>query len=246
MWLKMNKRIVVAAVILGLAMMACGFGAAVPTAKSIIGSLLPTAMPPLAQSGISSPGGLPFSDNFTSPGTGWENASYTDGSIGYGNGYYFVKVTMKGDDLYGAAAAGGISDVAISVDAKQFTAPTDNNTAYGVICRLQNDSSNDGYYFRITGDGNFSVALYNNGSFYSLLPGTDEWAAAPSAKPGNVINHLVATCNGSQLTFTVNGTILFTGSDTTFSSGGLGLLGAVYDNNVTAEFHFTRFQAKAP
>jgi hypothetical protein len=242
----MNKRIGLAAVILGLAIMACGFGPTMPTAKSIIGSLLPTPMPPLAQSGISSPGGLPFSDDFTSPGTGWEVASYTDGSVGYGSGYYFVKVTMQGDDLYGAAAAGGISDVAISVDAQQFTAPTDNNTAYGVICRLQNDSSNDGYYFRITGDGNFSVALYNNGSFYSLLPGTDEWAAAPSAKPGNVINHLVATCNGSQLTFTVNGTILFNGSDTTFSSGGLGLLGAVYDNNATAEFHFTRFQAKAP
>jgi hypothetical protein len=268
--LEMNKRILVAAVILGLAVMACGFGGTAPTATPAIVRLPPTAIPPVVQptqaavqptqavvqptqavvqptqpSGSSS-SGLPFSDDFTDSTTGWEAGSYSDGTVGYGNGYYFVKVNVKGDNLYGAAAADGISDVAISVDGAQFDAPSDNNTSYGVICRLQNDSSNDGYYFKISGDGDFSATLYDNGSFTSLLAGTDEWQASPSVNQGNVSNHFDVSCNGDHLTFKINGKVLYDGTDQTFSSGGFGLVGAVYDDAATAEFHFTSFQAKAP
>jgi len=37
----------------------------------------------------------------------------------------------------------------------QYDAPSDNNTAVGIICRLQNDSSGDGYDFRLAGNGSF-------------------------------------------------------------------------------------------
>ena len=259
----MNKRILIAAVLLGLAMMACGFSATPPTPTATFGSLPNTGppvaqatMPPLAQptqtlappaqSGGNSASGLPFSDDFSSPITAWEAGTYSDGSVGYGDGYYFVKVTTKSEDLYGAAAANSISDVVISVDAAQFDAPSDNNTGYGVICRLQNDNSSNGYYFRIGGDGKFSVVMYNNGGFTSLVPGTDVWQDSLAANQGNASNHLVVSCNGNHLTFTVNGKTLYDGTDNTFSSGGMALLGAVYDDNATAEFHFTGFQAKAP
>jgi hypothetical protein len=266
----MNKSILVAAIILALAVMACGFGGAAPTPTPIIEIVTATPLPPTVQptqqvvqptqppvqptqpvvqptqSSGSSSSGLPFSDDFTNPNSGWEAGTYADGSVGYGNGYYFVNVTTKNSDLYGAATLDGISDSVLSVDAAQFTGPSDNNTAYGAICRLQNDSTNDGYYFRITGDGQFSVVKYANNSFTSLLPGTDEWQDAPSVNLGNVSNHIVITCNGTHLTFTVNGTTLFDGTDNTFSSGGFGLLGVVFEDNATAEFHFTSFQAKAP
>ena len=273
----MNKSILVAAIILALAVMACGFGAAAETPTPIIEIVTATPMPPAVQptqqvaqatqppvqatqppaqptqpavqptqSSASSASSLPFSDDFTNPNSGWEAGTYADGSVGYGNGYYFVKVTTKNSDLYGSAELDGISDSVLSVDAAQFTGPSNNNTAYGVICRLQNDSSNDGYYFRITGDGQFSVVKYDNNSFTSLLSGTDEWQDAPSVNQGNTSNHLVVTCNGTHLTFTVNGTTLFDGTDNTFSSGGFGLLGVVFEDNATGEFHFTSFQAKAP
>ena len=270
----MNKRILAAAVLLGLAVMACSLGGTqatatpaivnppptatmAPVVQPTLTAAPPTATPPAAQattapvvhptqSGGSSASRLPISDDFTSSSSGWEDDSYSDGSVGYGNGYYFVKVTTKGDNLYGAAAANGIADSVVSVDAAQFDAPGDNNTGYGVICRLQNDSSNNGYYFRIGGDGRYSVVMYNNDTFTSLLPGSDVWQDAASINQGNVSIHLVASCNGSHLTFTVNGTVLFDGTDKTFSSGGFALMGVIYDDSATAEFHFTSFQAKAP
>jgi hypothetical protein len=261
----MNKSILLAAVVLGLAVMACGLGGTLPPATAtgmsqpaptIPPAVQPT-MPPVVQattapavhptqSGGSSASGLPISDDFTNSNSGWEDGSYSDGSVGYGNGYYFVKVTTKGDNLYGAAAANAISDVVISVDAAQFDAPSDNNTGYGVICRLQNDKSNNGYYFRIGGDGQYSVVMYNNNTFTSLLPNSDVWQDAPAANQGNVSNHLVVSCNGNHLTFTVNGQTVFDGTDNTFAAGGLALMGVVYDDSSTAEFHFTSFQAKAP
>jgi hypothetical protein len=220
------------------------------TAAPVVQATAPpaTAAPVVhpTQSGGSSASGLPFSDDFTNSNSGWEDGAYSDGSVGYGNGYYFVKVTTKGDNLYGAAAANAIPDVVISVDASQFDAPSDNNTGYGVVCRLQNDNSNDGYYFRIGGDGQYSVVKYANATFTSLLSGSDVWQAAPSINQGNVSNHLVASCSGSHLTFTVNGTVLFDGTDNTFPAGGMALMGVIYDDSATAEFHFTSFQAKAP
>jgi len=187
----MNKRILAATVILGLAGMACGLGGTVPTATPTIASLPPTAMPTVVQptptveqptqtvaqptqSTGSSSSGLPFSDDFTDSSTGWANGSYNGGRIGYGKGYYFIKVTTGGDLLYSAAPLNSVSDAVISVDSVQYDAPSDNNTAVGIICRLQNDSSGDGYDFRLAGNGMFSVVMYNNGSYNSLLPGTNE------------------------------------------------------------------------
>ena len=137
----MNKSILVAAIILALAVMACGFGAAAETPTPIIEIVTATPMPPAVQptqqvaeatqppvqatqppaqptqpavqptqSSASSASSLPFSDDFTNPNSGWEAGTYADGSVGYGNGYYFVKVTTKNSDLYGSAELDGISD----------------------------------------------------------------------------------------------------------------------------------------
>jgi hypothetical protein len=199
--------------------------------------------PPVGSGGSSS--ALPFTDDFIDPNSGWEVGSMSDGSFGYGNGYYFVKATTNGTNMYGAAALSNIQNVEINVDAAQFSAPDNNNTGYGVICRLQTDGSDDGYYFRISGDGYYSVIAHYNDTFNSLLTG-DTWQDAPSVNQGNVSNHIDVTCNGNQLTMVVNGTTVFTGMDDHFSSGGMALLGAVYEDNSTAEFHFTSFSATNP
>lgn len=171
--------------------------------------------------------------------------TYSDGSVGYGNGYYIVQATTNGDNMYGESPLENISNVEIAVDATQFSAPDNNNTAICVICRLQNDDSNDGYYFRISGDGFYSVIVHSNDSFNSLLSG-DTWQDAPVVNQGNITNHLDVTCNADHLIFVVNGSTIFDGTDGTFSSGGIGLIGAVYEDNATAEFHYNNFNAKAP
>ena len=254
----MKKKILVPVLILGLAVMACSLGSVLtPATPTNVPPPPPTEAPPTEipptevpatqaqQSNAGNSGILPLTDDFVDSNSGWEVDSYSDGSVGYGNGFYFVSATVKGDNMYGSAPLDNIQNVVISVDATQFSAPDNNNTGFGVICRLQNDNSNDGYYFRISGDGYYSVIAHYNDTFNSLLTG-DTWQDAPAVNQGDVTNHIDVTCNGNQLTFVVNGSTLFDGTDNSFSSGGIGLLGAVYEDNATAEFHFTSFSAKAP
>jgi hypothetical protein len=254
----MKKRILIPTIVLGLAVMACSLGslttAATPTiappppAPILPATQAPTTAAPVTQPpiiNIGNSGALPFTDDFVDPTSGWEVDTFGGGSIGYGNGYYFVLATKNGTNMYGSPLLNFVDNVEINVDATQFSAPDNNNTGYGVICRLQKDDTDDGYYFRISGDGYYSVIAHYNDEFNSLLSG-DTWQEAPTVNQGDVTNHIDAICNGNQLTFIVNGTTVYTGTDDHFSSGGVGVLGAVYEDNATAEFHFTSFSATAP
>ena len=258
--MQMRKRILVPVIVLGMSVMACSLGgltaSATPTPLAVPilpatqapatmapATEAPVTQPPVGNNGNSS--ALPFIDDFVDPNSGWEVDTFSGGTIGYGNGYYFVQATSNGTNMYGSPSLDKIQNVKINVDATQFSAPDNNNTGYGVICRLQKDNSDDGYYFRISGDGYYSVIAHYNDEFNSLLSG-DTWQDAPSVNQGDATNHIDVICNGNQLTFIVNGSTLFTGTDNTFSSGSVAVLGAVYEDNTTAEFHFTSFSATAP
>ena len=136
-------------------------------------------------------------------------------------------------------------NVVVQVNAAQFSAPVNNNTAYGVICRLQKDGSSDGYYFRISGTGYYSVIRREGDRLISLLTG-EIWQSSPSIKKGYEANVIRVTCNDDQLSFQVNGKMLFEGTDDAFNSGGIGLLGAVYEDNATAEFHYSNLSVEKP
>ena len=271
----MNKKMIASPILMAFAVLACSFGSVIAPTPTNVPPVVPTDVPPVVPTDVppvvptdvppvvptmvqptqtsevqSSLTNLPFIDDFSNVNSGWEIGSYDTGSVGYGSGYYFVKATSNGVNMYGAAfqndqgtAIYDVQDVVIEVNAAQVSGPSDNNTGYGVICRLQ--TSDDGYYFRIGGDGTFSVDVAAGGNFTSLLTG-DRWQAADSVIQGNAANYLAVTCNGDHLIFEVNGVTLFDGYDSTYTVGGMGLLGIVYEDNATAEFHFTNFLAVQP
>lgn len=249
----MNKKMIVPPILMAVAVLGCSFSSVVtPAPTNVPPVVVPTVVvqPMQTREVQTSLTVLPFTDDFSSVSTGWEVGSYDNGSVGYGSGYYFVKATANGVNMYGVAFQSDqstsmrtVQDVVIEVDATQVSGPSDNNTGYGIICRLQ--TSDDGYYFRIGGDGTYSVDVVSGGSFKTLLVG-DRWQAASSVNQGNATNHLVVTCNADHLTFAVNDTTLLDKYDSTFTAGGMGLLGAVYEDNTNAEFHFTNFKASQP
>jgi len=249
----MNKKLFASVIVLAFAVLACSFSSVVTPTPTNVPPVVPTAVvvqptqtSPVQQSLTE----LPFIDDFSNVNTGWEIGDYDNGSVGYGSGYYFVKATSKGVNMYGAAfqndqttAIYNVQDVVIAVDVSQVSGPSDNNTGYGVICRLQ--TGDEGYYFRIGGDGTFSVDVASGGNFTTLLAG-DRWQAASSVNQGNATNHLVVTCNADHLIFEVNGVALFDKYDSTYTAGGIGLLGVIYEDNAAAEYHFTNFMASKP
>jgi hypothetical protein len=186
---------------------------------------------------------LPFSDDFSSASSGWEIGDYNNGSVGYANGEYFVTATSQGIFMWGQAMR-DFDDVDISVTARQVSGPSNDNTGYGVMCRVRYDPQNDllfGYSLRISGDGFYAIHKFTGSDIVDLVP----WSTTPAIVLGNSSNQVRVVCDGSYLALYVNGTLVAEANDSEFSSGDIGFSGTSYEE-APAEFRFDNLQVTAP
>jgi len=214
-------------VLLALIVLACSV--ANPTAGSSS-----TATPAVA----TAPSKLPYRETWSNPGTGWEIGTFDTGILRYGQSYYAVTSSKK-DQLMWGLAYKRFSDIAIDVDATQFSASDDNNNAYGVMCRAQ--PNDDGYLLRISGDGQAAITRIQNDKFEELVA----WAASDAVRQGNATNHLLAACEGSKLSLTVNGQLVAQVEDTAFTAGDIALTATTYTDTPT-EIHYESLVVTAP
>jgi len=196
----------------------------------------PPTVPPTEPS--PAPEGLPFQDDFSDPGSGWEVGDYEGGSVGYGDGYYFVTSTEEGNLMWGLAYR-NFSDLVIDVDATQVSAPSNDNNGYGVMCRVQEDD--DGYLLRVSGDGYYAIHRIVDGEFEPLV----DWTPSDVIHQGNATNHIRAICDGSRLALIVNGELLAEVGDATYTSGDIALTATTYEAEPT-EIHFDNLVVTAP
>jgi len=184
-----------------------------------------------------SPETFKFSDDFSDENSGWEIGSYDGGGIGYTQGKYFVSSIGDGNTMWGAAGR-SFEDVIIEVDAKQISAPTNNNNDYGVICRLQQDGG--GYYALVSGDGFYTILRESGSDAYDILV---DWKESNHIRQGNSQNQLRLSCTGSKISLSVNGQLLAETSDSMYSSGDIGFTATSYEPEET-EVHFDNIIVK--
>jgi len=184
------------------------------------------------------PGAFLFRDDFSDPNSGWEVGDYNEGSVGYRDGAYFVVASEKTKNMWGVANQ-RFSDVAVDVDATQVSAPTNDNNAYGVICRVQ--PNGDGYILQISGDGGYAIHRIVDGAFRPLV----DWASSPDVRQGNATNHIRAVCDGSHLALYVNGELLGEADDATYAEGDVALAATTFEEERT-EVHFDNLDVTTP
>ncbi len=81
------------------------------------------------------------------------------------------------------------------------------------------DAVGSGYVFQVSGDGSYAV-WKQVGGVWSWL---QSWTTSPAVSTGT--NVLAAVAQGSVLRFYINGTLVWTGTDTSLASGRIGLMG---------------------
>jgi len=179
-----------------------------------------------------------FQDDFSDPGSGWEEGDYEGGGVGYKGGVYFVTSIGDGATMWGVANQ-SFDNLIIEVDATQVSGPANDNNDYGVACREQGNG--DGYYLLISGDGGYAILKAKGDDFEPLV----DWTPSDAVRQGNATNHIRAICDGSHLVLFVNGQRLATAEDNTFTSGDIALTATSYEDEPT-EIHFDNLVVNKP
>ena len=191
-----------------------------------------TALASTSESNSPTTGTAILQDDFSTDTGNLENYKDENGVIGVTDGVYSIQ-NFADKWMWGRItlpSTGAVSDSILAVDTKQISGPADNNTGYGVICRLNHDDTSglDGYVFAVSADGFASIQVVNDNQFTALV----DWTASDSVNTGSTDNHLVASCIGNKLTFEVNGTVVAEATDSTHTTGDAGFA-AVSFNDVS-------------
>ena len=117
--------------------------------------------------------------------------------------------------------------VVIEVETEQIS--TYNANAYGIICRADVRNNSGGYYFLISGDGQYSIRW---GDGYAVNPLVEFGNSSPTIHRGQSKNTIRAVCIEDYLALFVNGEFLTEVRDDRIHSGGYVGLTVVVPNNV--------------
>ena len=170
-----------------------------------------------------------FFDDFSVGTSGWEVGTDSGGSVGYVDGAYAVISLGSRQTIWGASPFRG-ADIVIEVETTQISAPANDNNDYGIICRQQDEG---GYFLLISGDGYFSILKNVAGEYQNLVA----WTRSDVINQGNAANVIQAECVGNEISLIVNGQLLASVRDDTYSEGGVSLTATSYETEPT-EVHF--------
>ena len=178
-----------------------------------------------------------FQDDFSKSSSGWDKWSGDSGSTDYVDGTYQILVTDSQYDLW-ANPGENFTDVSVEVDAVMVGGPEDND--FGILCRYV-DVEN--YYFGIiSSDGYYAIGT---------VIGGEQTIIGENMQPSDVIktgyesNRIRFDCVGSTLSLYVNGKLIQEQTDSSFTSGDVGLMAGTFDTGGT-QIAFDNFVVSKP
>jgi len=162
-------------------------------------------------------GQILFEDDFSDQTTGWENVNDIYELKGYSDSAYIISVKNANSRSW-AVPGLRFKDVQVSVDAKHISGEQDTN--FGIIFRYQ-DASNY-YSYLISSDGYYALIKVSGGQ--ELLLGMEQFVYSDLISQADGQNEITITCKGEQLSLMVNGKMLHSVRDDSFSAGDVGFI----------------------
>jgi hypothetical protein len=203
----MNKRYLLATAFLALVALACGFSAG-------------------GASDDNGNGGdnILLQDDFSDTGSGWDRSSTEEAVTDYTDGRYRILVNAESYSAWANPNQGSYSDTRVEVDATKAGGDDDNE--YGLICRHQD--INNFYVGTISSDGYYGFLIRQGGGSLELV-GMDAMQPTDAIVQSEATNHIRLDCVGTTLTLYVNGTMVGSVSDSSISSGDVGLYAGTFE-----------------
>lgn len=216
----------------------------IPTNIPIIIPTIPVIPTATAQA-VAPTGNVLLTDDFsvTSP----EFETYTDenGTVETRDGVYVVRAIS--DLWHWGRTTTQYDNTVAEFDVTMISGPGNNNAGFGIVCRLteREDTSIDGYMLAISGDGYYTIRSVTASNMSPLV----DWSYSEAVNQGNVLNHVRATCNDSELLLEVNGQLIATANTIAggATSGSLAFSAISFeDAEPIAEIHFDNLVVSQP
>ena len=167
-------------------------------------------------------GTLLLQDDFSNPSSGWSAQNTETGFSDYQDGQYIIQVSQPNYAIWGNYENETYTDTIINVDV-QVLQSANGTGGFGVMCRY---TDNENYYlFEVDEDGYYIIYKYLNDEYVALY----NWDNLDALKNRNAMT-ITVSCIGNELTLAVDGQIIASVIDTSFSQGYIGLTSDTFDD----------------
>ena len=199
----------------------------------------PAAEAPVAEAPASN---ILFQDDFSDTNSGWDRADWDSGVTDYNNGAYRMQVKVPSYDIWANPYQYFEGDVRVEADATKVAGELDDD--YGLTCRYSGEpSAPNYYYFIISSDGYAVIGKVSLGE--NAYISAEQMEPSDAVKQGLTTNQLRADCIGNTLTFYVNGQMVTSTNDSSFTGGDVGFIAGTFDIP-SAEFSFDNLVVTKP
>jgi len=164
--------------------------------------------------------GALLEDDFSKSDSGWGTGTDTDSSVEYSNGGLQIQVFTKNFFIWSTPDTNDYENVHIEVTVNNNG--TDPTTAFGVMCYQQAVNSAF-YYFAMTPAGEYAIVEASVALPDVFLTNDDKWATSDAITKDASSYRVGADCGNGTLTFYVDGKQIDSVSDSTYTSGSVGL-----------------------
>jgi S1-C subfamily serine protease len=170
-----------------------------------------------------------LNDDFSSNINNWDEFSDENVSSYFSQEKFFLQVNPASYSFWVPLIATSYENIVINVDVNIEQAAHDGDI--GVLCRYKDPDNH--YALEVSEDGYYTIWKRVNGEVIYIV----EWAQSDLIPTDGSPFVLNASCDGAQFSVGINGNLLATGTDTDFSSGGVGIIAGTWDNpNLVVSF----------
>jgi hypothetical protein len=185
---------------------------------------------------VSNSGNVLLRDDFSH--SQWGTGTSKDSSTEYANNALQIIVYTKNWFVWSTPNDKEYQNVHVEVTVINHA--TDPTTAVGILCNQQTTNSNF-YYVAITPSGEYAIAKTSKGQNDLFLTNNDQWATSDKITKNAASYRVGMDCGNGTLTLYVDGQQIASASDTTYTSGGVGLLAWSGENATNTNVSFDDF-----
>lgn len=160
-----------------------------------------------------------LSDDFSS--SYWGTGTDADSSVEYSNEALQIIVFTKNYFVWSTPDAESYQNIHMEVDV--INNDTASTTAFGFLCHLQGDVDSF-YYLLMTPAGEYAIAKATEGQDDVFLTNDDQWGASDLIPQNSPSYRVGVDCGNNTLTLYVNDQKIDSVTDSTYTSGGVGLV----------------------